>query len=300
VFAREGDREWLARAYGLLRREYDECWMAPRHTAHAGLAGYHSADDTIFWSEAESGWDFTPRFGDARHCLAADLNALLFKYETDFAAMAETLGRSAEAAEWLKAARRRREQVDALLWNEADGLYYDYDFSQGRQRPVKSLAAYFALWAGMASREQATRLAANLTLFEQDWGLTTCDRNYAEFPSLLVNDGALLPNERKQWNWPNGWAPLHWIAVAGLYRYGYETHARRIAQKFCRLVEKIFTQTGRLWEKYNVVNESLETTDERYQMPPMFGWTAGVYVALATDIGSPFKGPGPLKPEETQ
>jgi len=68
--------------------------------------------------------------------------------------------------------------------------------------------------------------------------------------------------------------------VVGLQRYGYKRHAERIAEKFCSLVEKIYRQTGCLWEKYNVVEGNVKTTDERYKMPPMLGWTAGVYLAF--------------------
>lgn len=62
-------------------------------------------------------------------------------------------------------------------------------------------------------------------------------------------------------------------------QYGYRDDALRIADKFVRLVEKVFDQTNNLWEKYNVVDGNINVTNE-YDMPPMMGWTAGVYLAL--------------------
>ena len=44
------------------------------------------------------------------------------------------------------------------------------------------------------------------------------------------------------------------------------------------LVDKIFDETHNLWEKYNVINGSIDVVDE-YKMPTMMGWSAGVYLA---------------------
>ncbi|MDP4134040.1 MAG: trehalase family glycosidase, partial [Bacillota bacterium] len=78
--------------------------------------------------------------------------------------------------------------------------------------------------------------------------------------------------------------PIHYIAVHGLARYGFEDAARRIAKKYTDSMEKIFEQTGTLWEKYNVEDGSTNVTDE-YKMPEMLGWTAGVYLDLKKFLG---------------
>jgi alpha,alpha-trehalase len=284
VFDETGDRAWLADAMDTAMDEYRKYWMDEGgHLVFQGLNRFHSKDGTIFWSEAEA-WDFTPRFGDVRSCVAIDLNALLYRYEMDFAWFCELSGREPEAARWQEAASRRRAAVDQFLWSADDGLYYDYDYVAGERRPVKSLAAYYPLWAGMASQEQAERLRDNLALFEYDWGVATCDRNYAELPSLLEYEGAILPNERKQWNWPNGWPPLHWLVVTGLARYGFGDDARRIAGKYARCVIRNHSETGRIWEKYNVVEGNTNCAG-RYPLASGFGWTNAVFVAFRALYG---------------
>ena len=108
---------------------------------------------------------------------------------------------------------------------------------------------------------------AKLPRLEYDFGLATCE-----------------PGARTsafQWDYPNGWAPLHFIAVHGLMRYGYHAEAERIARKYIHAIDCTFAESGTLWEKYNVTDGTLNVTDE-YQMPPMLGWTAGVYVDFAT------------------
>ena len=67
--------------------------------------------------------------------------------------------------------------------------------------------------------------------------------------------------------------------MRGLYNYGYEADAKRIAKKYVDLVEKIFDETGYLWEKYNVEEGSVKVKNE-YDMPAMMGWSAGTYMAF--------------------
>ena len=101
---------------------------------------------------------------------------------------------------------------------------------------------------------------------ESEYGILTCEKNDAE--------GIY------QWDYPNGWACLQYIAMVGLDRYGYKAEANRIAEKYIKLVDKTFDETGNLWEKYNVISGGLDVTNE-YKMPAMMGWSAGVYLAAA-------------------
>ena len=87
-----------------------------------------------------------------------------------------------------------------------------------------------------------------------------------------------------QWNYPNGWPCLQYIAAVGLKNYGYSEDAKRIASKYVTLVEKAFDETGNLWEKYNVVEGNIEVCGENYSMPVMMGWTAGAYLSLKNKI----------------
>ena len=60
---------------------------------------------------------------------------------------------------------------------------------------------------------------------------------------------------------------------------GIYSDAMRLTEKFLRLVDNVFSDTGKLWEKYNVIEGNINVTNE-YEMPEMMGWTAGVYRAL--------------------
>jgi alpha,alpha-trehalase len=82
-----------------------------------------------------------------------------------------------------------------------------------------------------------------------------------------------------QWGDQNGWACLQLVAVEGLFQLGRRADALRIAEKFVQAVEQTFTQTGKLFEKYNVREGNADAVSE-YGTPEMMGWTAGTYLVL--------------------
>ena len=295
IFRATGDREWLARALGTLEREY-AFWMTERMTP-IGLNRYSSsADEALvrefvvtggrrlgadftncglseeelsrlgahFAAEAESGWDFNPRFD--RRCedfCPIDLNANLYRYERLFARFAALTGDDAAVEGWLAAAERRRVLIDRYCL-AADGIYYDYDFRRACRSPVVSGAVFNLLCAGVPSGEKAERLVrAVLPRLEFEHGLAVCAER--DYPYVY------------QWSYPNCWPPIVHMAVCGLERYGYRDEARRIAAKYVDAVIGTFRRTGNLWEKYDVRTGGAGTSEE-YEMPPMLGWSAGVFV----------------------
>jgi len=91
----------------------------------------------------------------------------------------------------------------------------------------------------------------------------------------------------QQWDWPNGWAPLQWMAVKGLQKFGKENMARTIAQNWVSLNEKVFVATGKMMEKYDVVDTTKLAGGGEYESQEGFGWTNGVYLALKNLLSTP-------------
>ncbi|MEM8556497.1 MAG: trehalase family glycosidase [Bacteroidota bacterium] len=85
---------------------------------------------------------------------------------------------------------------------------------------------------------------------------------------------------REQWDTPNGWAPLHWQAVVGLRRYGHTALADEVKRRWLALNEDVFERTGKMMEKYDVVDLSQEAGGGEYLLQDGFGWTNGVVLAL--------------------
>ncbi|RDI41530.1 trehalase family glycosidase [Aquicella lusitana] len=225
----------------------------------------------------ESGFDISFRFGpfgaDTLDYAPVDLNSLLYKAEKDLAWMSKQLGRKQQAKIWRKRACQRRKLINRYLWNDKQGLYYDYNARLKRQSSDAYASAFYPLWAGLASRDQAAKLTANLTLFEKSGGVVTS-----------------LHESGVQWDYPYGWAPLQLITVEGLYQYGYKQHANRISSKFLSMVLHNFARDQTIWEKYNVISGSSQTQIKvGYKVNVIgFGWTNGTFLALLRQLPRDF------------
>jgi alpha,alpha-trehalase len=232
-------------------------------------------------SMRESGFDPSNRFGpfnaDIIDYNPVCLNSLLYLMETEAAEIMRTLGRAAEAAEWLRRAAERKDRVNRLMWDPEDGLYYDYNFAEKRVRRYPFATTFYPLWAGIASREQAARVASNLTLFERPGGILT---------STNVSGS--------QWDAPFGWAPLQMIAVSGLRRYGYGKEADRVAANFLSMVLKEFIDHNTIVEKYDVearksqIGAGLKFGYTSNQIG--FGWTNAAFTELYAGLPETKKG----------
>ncbi|KAJ2074305.1 alpha,alpha-trehalase nth1 [Coemansia sp. S155-1] len=245
----------------------------------------------------ESGHDTTYRL--ERRCASlatVDLNCLLYRYEADLASAIDehfggqmtTDGGVTTADEWRKRAEERRVAMDKYLWNEAKGLYFDYDVELEEQSAYESVTALWALWAGCASHDQATRLVdAACRRFEAAGGLVSGTEESRGRITLL------RPN--RQWDYPYGWAPHQMLAWCGLYAYGYASVARRLAYRWLYTITRAFVDfNGVVPEKFDVVGMTHRFQVEYgnvgvdFKMVPRegFGWMNASYQVGLTYLTS--------------
>ncbi len=226
---------------------------------------------------AASGWDFSSRWlGDpldfatikTADIIPVDLNSLLWTLERAIAAAAAEAGRDdkglAETAmRFGGLAESRAAAIHRHLWLEGEGRFADYDHVEGRVTPVLSAATLYPLFLGLATPAQGRAVAA-----------TTRDR-------LLARGGlrTTTVTTGQQWDVPNGWAPLQWIAIEGLDAYGRGDLARMIAERWLLTVETAYRETGKMLEKYDVEDLRPGGGGE-YPLQDGFGWTNGVTRAL--------------------
>lgn len=275
------DQDILMRAYPLLKQEFTQFWFGAHKLTPTGLARCY---DTIatdcprpeLCHEAEV-LDFTPVFdGHVENCNPTQINGALVRYAENLAWMADQLHLLDEANVWREKRAFIAAKINELCWHEELGWYREFDYVRGIQTPYLSLGPLFVLWAGVPSVEQAERMRRELSCFEHEWGLATTDRIY---PS---------PHPEFQWlqtMYPAGWPYFHQIAVEALERYGFHDDARRIAEKWVRLLLKNTQGDNRLWERYNVVDGSIDLPIERQTHSYAFhGWTAASFVSLGTRL----------------
>lgn len=271
------DVKWLKRVMKVAEAEYTSVWMGTTkpnaRQVSRGLSRYYDINMLHDLAEAESGWDMTPRFG--RKCLdylPVDLNALLYKYEMDFARYYRLVKDVRTAAKWEVAADHRRLAMKALMWSNLKGLYYDYNYKKEKRGTVSSLAGFYPMWAGMVDEKQAAQMVKALKRFENRGGLATTD---VQQLSQLVPGS--IPT---QWAYPNGWAPLHYLVIQGLERYGYHKDAQRIAMKWLKTNLGWFNGNGVFLEKYNVVSPDKPPARGVYPSQTGFGWTNAIFEKL--------------------
>ncbi len=266
--------KWLKERIQVAEKEYSTVWTSPHHPqwrlVYKGLSRYYDINVLHDLAEAESGWDMTPRFQrKSLDYLPVDLNALLYKYEMDFARAAEILGDKKAVERWQRKASHRKDVMNELMWAKVRGFYFDYDFVKHEQGNFWSLAAYYPMWAGMVTEGQAARLVDNLKRFDRQGGLTTTMRP--------IIDMSIFGSLKTQWAYPNGWAPLHFFVVEGLRRYGYHETAKRIALKWIETNTAWHKRHGVFLEKYNVVHRTKPPVEGVYPSQVGFGWTNAVF-----------------------
>lgn len=279
---------WLSRHLKFAQKEYWTVWEDTHNFHHKveayGLSRYGDRDVAYpLNAERESGWDFTTRFySRCQEFLPVDLNSYLHKYEKDFAKASHILRRKKEEAFWDERAQDRHERMKKYMWNPQKGFFFDYDYVNKTQSEFYSLAGFVPLWARLATVDEAKQVIKHLPRFETDYGLTVTAKE--SLPGTYDLKGIPTSFQRtieeiikpKQWDYPHIWAPLEYLTVVGLLRYGYLEDAVRIMKKSINANLHIFKKYGALLEKIDV------TTGEKaqtfwYPSQLGFGWTNAIF-----------------------
>ena len=223
---------------------------------------------------AASGWDFSTRWfapgqglGTIRttRLVPVDLNCLLLTLEQTLELAARQAGDSAAAPRFRQLARGRAAAIRRYCWDERAGFYSDYDLDARRPTPARTLAAVFPLAFGVATPVQAVLVAGHLR------------REFLRPGGLLTTPVA----SGQQWDAPNAWAPLEYLAILGLHRTGQTALADTVAARWVRVNVRGFQQTGKLLEKYNVeATGPAAGGGGEYPLQDGFGWTNGVLLTL--------------------
>jgi len=232
---------------------------------------------------AESGIDFSNRwFADGKNIvtiqttntIAVDLNALLYNLELTIAKGKLINGDETAANEFRKKTAQRQAAIDKYCWNKSLNYYTDYNFKIQRQLNNITPAGMYPFCFFENKPDYLSLLAKKASV---------------AIKTKLLKDGGIVTTEKntgQQWDAPNGWAPLQWMTIWGLDRCGQKELAKDIAQRWIRLNKNVFDRTGKLMEKYNVVDIKLEAGGGEYPGQDGFGWTNGVLLALINKYGA--------------
>ncbi|SIT37355.1 periplasmic trehalase [Paraburkholderia piptadeniae] len=223
----------------------------------------------------ETGWDFSSRwFADGKSLatvevtslIPVDLNSLLVDLERTLAKAYRVQGDASHAENMEQRAAVRAEAIRRVAWDSQLNAFGDYDFVKHQLTHRLSAATVYPLYSGIATKAQAASVAATVR-------------------AQLLRPGGLATTTVRtgqQWDEPNGWAPLQYLAVTGLRRYGHGDLAQQIATRWIRTNVAYYQHTGKLVEKYDV-DANAGTTSAgggEYPLQDGFGWTNGVLRTL--------------------
>jgi alpha,alpha-trehalase len=227
---------------------------------------------------AESGWDFSSRWMrdpkdlrtlETTGLIPVDLNSLLYNAERMIAALrafrhAPGGSDDSVASRFNRRADARRQAILAM-YDPNEGFFFDRRWRTGElvtDRPT--LAAAEPLYFGIATADQGKHVADRLE-------------------RLLLKPGGFVTTtfaSGQQWDAPNGWPPLEWLTIEGVRRYGRGDLADTAASRWLNLLQRTYRTTGRMMEKYDVVNATRKAGGGEYPTQDGFGWTNGVALAL--------------------
>lgn len=221
----------------------------------------------------ESGWDFSSRWCDDPKDLSSihttdivpvDLNCLMYHLEIMLGRAYRHVNEIGRANNYAALAESRKKAINHYFWDDRSGYYFDFDIRYNRLRDSICLAGIFPLSFAVCDKKQAER---SLSYMEKH---------------LLFEGGLSTTNieSGQQWDAPNGWAPLQWMAILGALQFDGKEIAETVMNRWCGTVEKTFSETGKMMEKYNVQDSNLTSGGGEYPVQDGFGWTNGVYLAI--------------------
>jgi hypothetical protein len=227
-FRATGDTERLGRVWTPLTRYY------------AALRSYLRQGNGLYITDWAS-MDNSPRNMHLdRGGTAVDTSAQMVLFARSLAGIADVLGKQDDAAKYRADAKALAERINALMWDPARRFYFDLSV-EGQRGTVKTIAAYWTLWAGVASPWQARALAEEL---QNPATFKTLHR----VPSLAADESGFVPGG--EYYRGSVWTPLDLMVVRGLERYGFTDLAREIALNHLENVAAVYLETGAIWENY--------------------------------------------------
>ncbi|KAG6447080.1 trehalase [Manduca sexta] len=247
-------------------------------------------------SAAESGWDFSTRWfltpeGDnkgnlsqisTRNIIPVDLNAIFANAVQNTANFLGILKKPRRAAHWASIARQWRSNIEKVLWNDEDGIWYDYDIVNGKHRQYFYPSNVAPFWMKAVDRELSKKHAPRvIDYLQESKGLSFP----GGVPSSLVRSG-------EQWDFPNVWPPAVGIVIGALEGMG-TIEGNRLAKEVCQVwvwaTHKGFSKNKQMFEKYDAEVPGRFGGGGEYVVQEGFGWANGLVLECLAKYGPALK-----------
>lgn len=256
VYKKTGDREFLAKYTDVLEK-YLTWDMEHRDNNKNGLLEWLTEPDQLNCRCGESGLDNSPRFDFDDEMDAIDFSAFAVHDAHYLSLIFAELGDTARAEKWQGIADHIKDRINAELWDEETGTYYDKLLTTGKLTKVLSPLSFFPLFCGIPSEEQAKRMVALLTDKTKLWTpvpLASISQDHPAFSTDMWRGGV--------------WLNLNYFIIKGLMDYGYNDIAEDLREKTLEVVKKWHKKTGTIFEFYDPMDKVIPYRCERKGVQP--------------------------------
>ncbi|XP_026288503.1 trehalase isoform X2 [Frankliniella occidentalis] len=292
---KDGQKYNLARYFFLSNGPRPESYREDFETTEH-LANSTEDRERMYWelkSGAATGWDFSSRWfidrdgtnkGELKDIkttsiVPVDLNAFLYGAASSLQFFMTKLNQRNKATGYGRIANELRAAVQAVLWNEEDGIWYDYDALNKKQREYFYGSNLAPLWTNCYDGDKVAHIAEKAVKYIEKTGLLSYRGGT---PSSLANTG-------EQWDFPNCWAPIQALVIQGLDRTGQEDAmnlADELARRWLHANYLGYEQNTMMFEKYDAVNIGRFGGGGEYAVQEGFGWTNGLVFELLAKYNS--------------
>jgi neutral trehalase len=280
----KNDYEWLRGNYYQRLDKYIAKWFSYDSDGN-GLPTWRSAGAAGTdnqWSRAGGGpTAFTIEGVDLASYLVRELRAM--------AVIAQHLGLAADVTGYNSHADDLTHKMNAIFWDETDGMYYDRSEKTSQLVRTKSATCFTPLFAGAATPERAARTVKEHLLNPKEFWLAYPVATYAK----TEPDYYQGTHNECNWRGPT-WAPTNYMIFQGLMRYGFTEEAKTLSD---RLLDMAVEKNSALREYYDA-ETGLGLGQTRF-----WGFTATYYAMRlewqlrydASSLDQPFE---PIIPQE--
>jgi len=250
VYKADGDKAFLTEIFPRLELHYQYCRRAL------------DMDNDHLYKGGFMGMDNVPRPSGA-DVEQADTSGWMALFAQRLSGIAQELGGTAKASQYQAEYATTVEKINAELWNEQDGFYYDRD--RDGQLRIKSYSGLIPLIAGVPDAARVQRILAHLSNPDEFWS----DQGVR---SLSKDDKLYEPGystsgwKNSNWRGPV-WIPINYLLVQTLSKQD-PALAEKLRQNLVTTVEREWQARHHFYEYYQA------ETGEGLGADHQTGWTA--------------------------
>ncbi len=180
--------------------------------------------------------------------IAADLNAFMYREYKALALIAKELGKKGDAKRFQKKAIDVKRNINKHLWDDKDKTYYNVDSQTGEFIKHHTYSNIIPLWAGLLDRkkgrEMIKRYWVNPKYMWSKYGIRTLAKNDPAF------NNANIIKPHSNWQGPV-WPIANYMYLHALLNYGYQKHAKQLADRIVGNCLRDIKKTGGMHENYH-------------------------------------------------